>query len=170
MATQKITARQIGKIKQLQKMRGINDADYRDALAEWGVTSCTELSFGQAKNLIAMWINLARAEGVQQPPKKPQALKYSDLDGRGREWPSGKQLRLLFFDGFVKVSRAAKTELDDAYDTFLYNRFSIAGVSQILKKDVQRIKRTFDEMKRQQHEKASKTYSHAAAQRAAGAV
>lgn len=170
MAEQKIKAWQIGKIKQLQKLRNMDDNAYRDALAEWDVNSSTKLSFTRANNLIALWRKLAKAEGVNVPERKHKTLKYNELDGRGPEWPSAKQLRLLD-TLFGMVTTASKDKQDAAFAGFLQHRFGIQAPSQILKKDVQRIKKTLDEMKRQQYEKGTrKTNPDTQAQRATGTL
>lgn len=148
----KIEAWQIGKIKHLKKLRGMTDDDYYDTLwQEWGVKSCTQLSFIRANNLIVLWKKQAKAEGHPLPPRVSGPLKYNDLDGRGPEWPSGRQLRLLD-TLFGNVSSAPPKKKDEAFAAFLLNRFQIAGVSHILRRDVQRIKKALDEMKRQRHE------------------
>ncbi len=159
----KIEAQQIGKIKQLQKLRGMDDESYRDALAEWGVTSCKELSYARANSIIALWRQLAITEGRYTQAKPSRPLKYGDLDGRGPDWPSGKQLRLLdTLFGLVST----EPNKDEAFASFLLNRFAIAAPTHILKRDVQRIKKALDEMKRQQDEKErSEKHRAAKAQR-----
>lgn len=145
---------QIGKIKQLKKARGMSDAAYYDALAEWGVDSCTKLSFVKANNLIAMWRQLAIAEGrISGNPKK--CIKFDHLENRSSRWPSTGQLRLL--DSlWSHVSTAPAAERDEAFNNFLFRRFHIADISQLPKDMVQKVKKVLDEMKEQQHGKATR--------------
>jgi len=141
---------QKGRIHQLAAIRGMNREQYEDALAEWGVSSSKQLTYQQANNVIAMWKRAAIREGKYTPPDQ----KYEHLKDRPRYWPSPGQLRLL--DAmWNSVSQAPRSQRAEALNTFLYNRFGIPDIEQVPRSMVQKIKKTLDAMKGQQHGKAN---------------
>jgi hypothetical protein len=130
-------------IHKLKAVRGMSDDAYRDALSQWGVQSCTQLNKTQAANLIRVWRQAAIREGRM----KPKHQKFNEYAGRDDEWATPRQLRLIDVL-WSTVSRAPAKKRGDALDTFLYNRFGIAGMGQVKRDMVGAIVATIEAMKR----------------------
>lgn len=113
-------------LHKLAAVRGMSDEQYRDALAEWGVSSSTQLSKYQAASLIRLW----RAAAMREGKMKPRVKKFEDFSGRDDEWASPAQLRKIDVL-WANVSAAPAAKRSEALDTFLYNRFGIGGIGQV---------------------------------------
>jgi len=128
-------------IHKLAAVRGMSEDQYREALAEWGVDSCTKLSKAKAASLIRLW----RVKAVREGKMKPRQKKFDEFSGRDDEWATPAQLRKIDVL-WAGVSAAPAKKRDEALNVFLYNRFGIGGVGQIRRSSVGKIISTLEAM------------------------
>lgn len=114
-----IAPSQIKAIHTAAKAKGIDDATYRLRLKAYGASTCKDLTWQQAEELLDSLNGRA--------PSPTARLKYSDLDGR-TGFASGAQCRLLaaMFAQVTRVAAEDEAGRDKALNNFC-NR--IAGVS-----------------------------------------
>lgn len=106
----------IKRIKTLQRALDMDDATYRDTLAQYGATSCTQLGNRAAAELSVKLQQMAVDLGVWQDRQAPGKLKYSEYDGRPEPMASGKQMRMIdaMWKGvsYIKDERAREVALN----------------------------------------------------------
>jgi hypothetical protein len=91
-----IKPQHIRKIKTLTSKLKLSDDAYRGLLTGFGVSSCKELEYRQALELIDILKKQAIAAGVWKDytgPGKP--LKFAEYDSRPEPFATGKQLRMI---------------------------------------------------------------------------
>lgn len=160
--TSPISGGQIKKLHALANAMGWDKDQYRDNLqVQTGKESSLTLTFNQAGALIDDWERKAVAGGVWKQklhsPYKPYSKKdhapygkkYTDMAGRPG-FASGAQCRKI--DAmWSQVARAETGEpRDKALDTFIRNRFGVAGLRMLPMNDVGRVIKALEGMGAQQ--------------------
>lgn len=85
------TTNQIKRIHSLKSRLKLDDITYRCILSQWSVQSSKELSYEQARELLAHLEKQAVSAGVWKPKPK----KYDDLLGREEHMAPPSKLRLI---------------------------------------------------------------------------
>jgi len=76
---------------------------------------------------------------------KPRRKKFDEFSGRDDEWATPAQLRKIDVL-WATVSKAPLKKRTEALDTFLYNRFGVAGIGQVKRNCVGKIISTLESM------------------------
>ena len=135
----------------LQKRLGMNDATYRDFLAQFKAKSSKNLTIAQADEAIGILSEMAVKQGVWQ--NYGGRRRYTHLDGRPADFATSKQLRMIAgMWADVSYQRTA-TKRERALNRFLQNRFGIMGMEQVMRSDVERIVRALQAMKWQKEQR-----------------
>jgi hypothetical protein len=138
-------------IKSYQRALGLDDDCYRDMLEErYGKRSATELTNEQARDFIEELKEKAKFWGVYKKPKAKNfnRYKYRELDGRGPEYPTGKQLRMLNASWMTHPNVRERT--DSAFESFICRIAKVEKLKWLLKKDVNKVKLAIDNIRSRQ--------------------
>ena len=130
---------------------GMDDETYRDMLhSRYGVTSCKDLTWRQAEELLTS-LNGTAPSHTSPASHKSHALKYTDMDGRPG-FASGSQLRLV--DAmFNQVTRAQGEEaIEKALNSFCNRIAHVAGIRMVKGWQVEKIVRALEAMGAQKKE------------------
>lgn len=149
MNLRNIEPNQIQQIKILSKTLGQSDEEYRGMLKEaYGVTSCTQLLFHQAEELIPKLRALANTDRPTDSHGWGRT-RYEDLRGRPAHFASPAQLRLIEVLWKTVSHTHDPRARAKALDTFLRNRFHILGIMSIEADQVQKVVKTLEAMQEQ---------------------
>jgi hypothetical protein len=122
-----ISTGQKSKIKMLQRALGIDRGVYEEMLMiGYGVSSCKELNYDQAQDLIRQLEKDAIDAGVWEKRRSATTKwKYNELEGR-EGYATPKQLRML--NAMWHTSQAVREKTDKAFESYVER---IAGVTSI---------------------------------------
>jgi hypothetical protein len=139
----------IKRIKTLQRAAGVEEDSYRAMLEGYGVSSCKELNFKQATEVISLFQQLS-GQDKRKIENQESGLKkrYDDLGNRvGKATP--KQLRMLEAMWMGVTRQRNRKDAISAYHAWLRNRFSVSLPEWIEDDQVGKIKLALEEMKNQ---------------------
>ena len=139
----------IKRIKTLQRAAGVEEDSYRAMLEGYGVSSCKELNFKQATEVISLFQQLS-GQDKRKIENQESGLKkrYDDLGNRvGKATP--KQLRMLEAMWMGVTRQRNRNDAISAYHAWLRNRFSVSLPEWIEDDQVGKIKLALEEMKNQ---------------------
>ncbi len=137
-----ISFSQIKQIHALKAILGLNDEIYKEILMSFGVTSCKDLTFTEAKILLEILSEKAIAAGKWQKPDS----KFSELEKRSNSMASPAQLRkieAMWRDlCFEKTYKEAKKTLRK----FIQNHFKVSDIRFIDKATASKIIHVIDKI------------------------
>jgi hypothetical protein len=129
---------QIKKIHTLLSKLGIDDADYRDMLKDYGVTTSRALSAKEAASLINRLEKNAVGFGVWKRREPRYARRFDNL-GIREGYATPKQLRHIEGLWFDVTRQGTRFDGLKALKEFLRNRFLIDGLERVKESDVTKI-------------------------------
>lgn len=139
---QALPAELVRRIGMLRKQCGIVDDDYYAMLSGYGAESCRDLSLEQAIRVISF------LQGLPVVVPQKGGAKYDGLGFR-EGFATPKQLRMLEVMWRDVSFCSLPGKRGAAFREFLWNRFGLAGVENIKREDVGKIKRTLEAMDEQ---------------------
>jgi hypothetical protein len=143
-----IAPSQIKAIKTVIGKMGMDDEDYRHMLhSRYGVTSCKDLTWRQAEELLEHLNGQGKANTPRPPFRKggSHPLKYTDMDSRPG-FASGAQCRLI--DAmWNQVTRAEGEEAQEKALNIFCNRIAgVAGLRMVKVFQVEKIVKALEAM------------------------
>ncbi|MEW5970245.1 MAG: regulatory protein GemA [Pseudomonadota bacterium] len=138
-------------IKSYQRALGLDDECYRDMLEDrFNKRSAKDLTNEQAREFIEELKEKAQFWGVYKKPKAKNfnRYKYNELDGRGDQYPTGKQLRML--NAAWNTNPNVREKTDSAFEAYVCRIAKVEKIEWLLKKDVNKVKLAIDNIKKAQ--------------------
>jgi len=139
---------QIIMIKMLQKKLELSDDEYKAILSGFGVDSCKDLSFSDAKILVDKLQAEAIAKGIWNQ-RKPKILKRFENLGKRKGMASPAQLRMIESMWCGVSTQPTLEDKQAAFHIFLRNRFKIERIEWLPSNMIGRVVTTIKAMQGQ---------------------
>ena len=149
-----ISFSQIKQIHTLKAILGLDDEIYKEMLMSFGVTSCKDLTFTEAKILLEILSSKAVAVGKWQKPDS----KFSGLEKRSDSMASPAQLRKIEAMWRDLCFEKSYAEAKKTLRKFIQNHFKVSDIRFIDKTTASKIIHVIDKIQSEKIKKILKAY------------
>jgi len=149
-----ISFSQIKQIHTLKSILGLDDEVYKEMLMSFGVASCKDLTFTEAKILLEILSSKAIAAGKWQKPNS----NFSGLENRDNEMASPAQLRKIEAMWRDLCFEKSYAEAKKTLRKFIQNHFKVSDIRFIDKLTATKIIHVIDKIKIEKFNKDLKAF------------
>jgi hypothetical protein len=135
-----ITKQQIKLIKLAQSQLGIDTETKIEHYAQFNATSCKQLEYKEAQELIEFYVK----KGFKIKSNEKGKSKYEELKKRSDEFATPKQLRMLEALWRTKADKPT----DENLQKFIKNQVGISSITFLLKSHVRKLVTIIKKFKR----------------------
>ena len=119
-----ISFSQIKQIRTLKNILGLQNELYHEMLMSFGVTTCKDLTFTEAKILLEILSEKAIVAGKWQHPNK----KYSDLESRDLDMATPAQMRKIEIMWSKLCYAQTRENIQKTLRKFIQKHFEISDI------------------------------------------